>query len=78
MNFMPFGQLKSFLKILIEVQYEGPNSLFHVLRCSKMGYQASSIRVYCLRLENEIAIGLRIQIQRHFFTSSEADCADAV
>ena len=22
MNFMPFGQLKSFLKILIEVQYE--------------------------------------------------------
>ena len=22
MNFMPFGQLKSFLKILIEVQYD--------------------------------------------------------
>ena len=37
------------------------------MRCSKMGYQASSIRVYCLRLENEIAIGLRIQIQRQFF-----------
>ena len=28
MNFMPFGQLKSFLKILIEVQYEINNPLF--------------------------------------------------
>ena len=25
MNFMPFGQLKSFLKILIEVQYQSPS-----------------------------------------------------
>ena len=29
MNFMPFGQLKSFLKILIEVQYENI-VLFHI------------------------------------------------
>ena len=35
MNFMPFGQLKSFLKILIEVQYYGtpllPRRVQHIL-----------------------------------------------
>ena len=35
MNFMPFGQLKSFLKILIEVQYYGtpllPSRVQHIL-----------------------------------------------
>ena len=37
MNFMPFGQLKSFLKILIEVQYEINNPLFrYALAASSM------------------------------------------
>ena len=37
MNFMPFGQLKSFLKILIGVQYEINNPLFrYTLAASSM------------------------------------------
>ena len=37
MNFMPFGQLKSFLKILIEVQYEINYPLFrYALAASSM------------------------------------------
>jgi len=49
MNFMPFGQLKSFLKILIEVQYKfnkvfprsqwlRGNTLHLLLRKNRSGY----------------------------------------
>ena len=57
MNFMPFGQLKSFLKILIEVQYEALRSSGDISKIVEKSmhfiylyrYNWSFIQIFCLK-----------------------------